>query len=105
MLRTAVSEILDFCFPSRCAACDASFDGSHFLCIECSSTLQDIETSPACGKLAMPLAQDSAPCPYCRGDGSTPFDRIVRLGAFEDPLKRMIHEIKYEKRWPLAELL
>ena len=32
-------------------------------------------------------------------------DRVVRLGLFVDPLKHLIHQMKYHRRWPLAEFL
>ena len=31
-----------------------------------------------------------------------PFDRIVRLGKFDDPLKQLVHRMKYNRRWNLA---
>lgn len=34
-----------------------------------------------------------------------PFGRILRLGVFRDPLKNLIHQMKYHNRWPLAEWL
>jgi ComF family protein len=53
----------------------------------------------------MPLTADNAPCPYCQGAGLTPINQIIRLGVFTDPLKSVIHQMKYHKRWPLAEFL
>jgi ComF family protein len=53
----------------------------------------------------MPLGQAGDPCPYCLGNGTRPFDRIVRLGVYREPLRRLIHRTKYEGRWPLAEYL
>lgn len=105
MLRTAVREILDFCFPGRCAACEAAFEGSSFLCGACDAEFRKLQDAPACAWCAMPLAMHGAPCPYCEGKGFSPFERIVKLGGFEDPIKQVVHEIKYNRRWPLAELL
>ena len=51
----------------------------------------------------MPLADPEDPCPYCLGKGMRPFDRIARLGVFRDPIKHLIHRLKYHRRWPLAE--
>lgn len=53
----------------------------------------------------MPLAQHNAPCPYCRGRGLRPFNHIVRLGIYNEPLKDLIHHMKYHNRWALAEHL
>jgi ComF family protein len=53
----------------------------------------------------MPLASDGAPCPYCLGKGIAHFEKIIRLGIFDDPLKHLIHQAKYHRRWPIFELL
>jgi ComF family protein len=53
----------------------------------------------------MPLTQPGAPCPYCKGKGVPHYERLVRLGIFDDPLKSIIYQIKYHNRWSLAEHL
>ena len=53
----------------------------------------------------MPLGSDNAPCPYCHGNSHFPFERIIRLGVFDEPLKHLIHQMKYHHRWTLAEEL
>src|SRR5436309_227133 len=100
-----VREVVDFCYPGRCAACDADCAAPASLCPECSDQLTALERAPACGRCAMPLAELDDPCPYCMGRGRRPYDRIVRLGTFDDPLKHLVHQMKYHRRWPLAEFL
>ena len=34
-----------------------------------------------------------------------PYDRILRLGVFRDPIRQMVHRMKYHRRWTLAEYL
>ena len=53
----------------------------------------------------MPLAEFDAPCPFCLDDGVAHYDRILRLGTFDEPLKDLIHKMKYGGRWALAEKL
>jgi ComF family protein len=53
----------------------------------------------------MPLATEGAPCPHCFGKGDKPFEKLVRLGVYQDPLKRLIHQVKYHGRWELAAML
>jgi ComF family protein len=69
------------------------------------ANLAEQERAPSCDRCAMPLARRGDPCPYCRDKGVHSFDRIVRLGVFEDPLKHLIHQAKYHHRWPLVEFL
>lgn len=67
--------------------------------------MERLVDSSACRRCAMPLVEEDAPCPYCQGKGLSPFDRIVSLGVFREPLKGAIHRAKYTRRWPLAEEL
>src|SRR3982751_156282 len=41
----------------------------------------------------------------CEGKGVRPLEAILRLGVFDDPIKHLIHQIKYHRGWPLAEFL
>jgi len=105
VLPQLVQHVLDFCYPGACAHCSAACPGSAFLCDECSAKLDALAHAPACLRCAMPLPQHDAPCPYCRGRGIHPFKHILRLGIFHDPLKDLIHHMKYHRRWTLAEQL
>jgi len=67
--------------------------------------MASLEQKPACPRCAKPIVQQGDPCPWCGGKGIYPFDRILRLGVFEEPLKGLIHHAKYHDRWPLAETL
>ena len=101
-----VRDVVDFCYPGRCAVCDADCeDGRAVLCPPCADGLNALESAPACDRCAMPLAREGDPCPYCLGKGMRPYDRVARLGVFRDPLKSLVHRTKYNGRWPLAEFL
>jgi ComF family protein len=105
-VRQLLRDVVDFCYPGRCAACDADTDrGGAWLCEECLAGLVKLETAPACGACGMPLGDPEDPCPYCEGKGLRPYEQLVRLGTFQNPLKHLIHEMKYHGRWPLAEWL
>ena len=103
--RHAARRALDFCYPGVCANCEVSSDGGAVLCGDCIQKLGALAHAAFCDRCAMPLASNGAPCPYCFGNGVRPFERIIRLGVFEDPLKHLIHLAKYHRRWPLCELL
>lgn len=53
----------------------------------------------------MPLVEMDDPCPHCMGEGRKPFERVLRLGTFHEPLRGLIHQFKYHQRWPLGEFL
>ena len=99
-----IRETLDFCYPHRCARCERA-SNAPFLCGTCDGEMRDLEQRPACGHCAMPLGDAGGDCPYCEGKGLYPFDRIVALGAFRDPLRHLIYSVKYRGQWPVAERL
>jgi ComF family protein len=104
-LKEIAHRLLDFCYPGSCAACNSACDGSTSLCGDCTLKLVRLEMAPACDRCARPIPEHLAPCPHCTGGGLRPYDRVVRLGLFDDPLKDIIHQMKYHRRWPLAEVL
>jgi ComF family protein len=75
------------------------------LCSECAQRLAQLAAQPACDRCAKPVALPGSPCPWCLGRGIYPFHRVVRLAEFTEPLRTLIHQAKYQRRWPLAELL
>jgi ComF family protein len=104
-LRRLLGHVLDFCYPGICANCEAASGSGAVLCGDCIVKLDAMTAAAACDHCAMPLASDGAPCPYCLGKGIPHFDKIIRLGIFDDPLKHLVHQMKYHKRWAMGEYL
>ena len=100
-----VTQLMDFCYPGACAGCAAATERGAALCDDCGDELRKLETAAACRSCGKPLAQDGAPCPHCLGDGLAHYEWVLRLGTFADPLKHLVHQVKYHRRWPLAEVL
>jgi ComF family protein len=98
-----VSQVVDFCYPGRCAVCDEGVDGAAMLCPACDDELRKLESAAGCTWCGRPIPEVGAPCPHCLGDGIAHYDRVLRLGVFADPLKHLIHQMKYHRRWGLAE--
>jgi ComF family protein len=104
-LPSLVRDVLDFCYPGRCACCGADTAGGAQLCTDCDADLRKLESAAGCSWCGKPLMETGAPCPYCLGEGIPHFDRVIRLGVFEEPLKHLIHQMKYHNRWGLGEVL
>lgn len=100
-----LSHLLDFCYPRLCALCRGPGADGVELCEQCFSLLRQIESLPACPKCAMPIAEPGALCPHCMGEGHPPFQQIVRLSLYRDPLRQIIIDMKYHRQWTLAEFL
>lgn len=105
VLTRLAKPILDFCYPTRCAACESPHGGDGSLCACCLCDLMELEAEGACPRCAMPLTHDEAPCPYCLGKGLRPFEKVLRLTIFAEPVKPVVHHMKYHRRWTLAEEL
>ena len=100
-----LSSFMDFCYPGACAVCRAATQGAAMVCAPCEEELRKLEGAPACRSCGKPLAEAGAPCGWCLGDGVAHFEWVLRLAVFTEPLKRLIHQAKYHRRWPLAEVL
>ena len=103
-LRQFVNHVADFCYPPICTLCGAAGD-SPPLCADCNADLDRLAGAAACEACGYPLVNCADPCPHCHGKGIAPIDRVVRLGVFSDPLRTLVHRIKYRHGWPLAEFL
>lgn len=101
----ALAALSDFCFPGQCAVCYACCATHLPLCERCSGFLHDLEIEGACRCCGMPLPIWEAPCPYCRGRGRGRIKRILRLGRYVEPLRGLIHAMKYHRRWTIGEHL
>jgi ComF family protein len=97
--------LIDFCYPPVCAICRGPGRNESPLCGGCFDELRKLEGSPACDRCAMPVAQFGAPCPHCYGEGLSPFEGILRLCLYREPVRGLIHQIKYHSQWTLAEML
>ncbi len=105
MLTTLARDLANFIYPPTCPVCRAAIDGAdERFCGECRAAISGLAASPACGLCGATIPDGSA-CPFCNGSGVTPFQSIVALGPFREPLRKMVHEMKFRHRWPVAEIL
>lgn len=105
VLGRLLRDVIDLCYPGICAVCKNGCEAGSFLCDECDAQLRELEQRPACNLCGAPLASEVAPCPFCKGRGMRHFGQVLRLGVFAEPLKGLIHQMKYNHRWALAEHL
>lgn len=103
-IAASLRHLTDFCYPPICGLYDSVGGKIQVICDECRFKIELLESAPACEKCAMPLSSAGAPCPYCLGKGIRPFDSIIRLANFDEPITQLIYHIKYHRRWTLAEL-
>ena len=105
MLLQLAKDLGNLIYPPVCLSCHAlGVEPDSPFCRECSTAFTSLSSHPACPKCGVPIPDGSA-CPHCNGDGIYPLERIVALGAFREPLRKLVHEMKYRHRWPVAEIL
>lgn len=104
-LKPLLHDLIDFCYPGRCSACDGDCTGGVMLCPACEEAWDEAMLGYACDRCARPAGGPGGPCPHCMGKGLRPYERVVRLGLFRDPLKDLIHQMKYRRQWGLGEAL
>ncbi len=100
-----MQKVLDFCYPQQCPCCGDGHESPSLLCDDCEAEMTKLSTAPRCAQCAMPATEHGAPCPHCLSQGLGPFDRVVSLGVFAEPIKSVIHRAKYSGRWTLGEYL
>jgi ComF family protein len=105
LVSTLVRDVGAWLYPPICIACKSpkEIPGTDF-CRTCAESLTALASTASCPRCAAP-SPESAACPFCRGAGMYPFESIVTLGPFRQPLRKMVHQMKYRHRWPLAVAL
>jgi len=97
-------DVVDLCLPPLCAACRAATEAGS-LCGDCGRMIDLLAAAPACDLCGQSLAYRHAPCPHCINRGIPHYDRVERLGAFDPPLRTLVHQFKYHRRWTVGEFL
>ena len=97
-LRIAGSRLLELLVPRRCGVCGAF---GSFLCARCAAALPRLHGS-RCRTCANPLRAGGT-CRACTALADQPLDELA--AAFDHDLgaRRLVHRLKYERLWALAE--
>lgn len=96
-----INRFLEALFPTSCAGC-----GTHAglpLCPRCNASLPLI-TGPACRRCGTPAPREVDGCADCAGRMGG-LDATVAMASYEEPLRSVIHKLKYDNGWRLAPLL
>jgi ComF family protein len=105
MLARVLSDVASLVYPQRCVSCGESAEAeSPAFCEGCDANLGVLCEEPACPRCAVPMAAGAA-CAQCGGKGIYPFGTIVALSPFRDPVRSLVHQMKFHHRWPVAEIL
>lgn len=100
---------LDLVLPDTCQGCDAWIASERRgLCKPCRESLAQMARVPACprcGRSMQPLSIHEKDCAGCRSEAFWNVAEIVRVGAYDGPLRAMILRLKYRGQRRDADFL
>ena len=107
-IATSASALGDLVLPRVCAACESPDISAGRLCESCNIrllSLVSLSYCPRCGTTVgphLPVSDDG--CPGC--PTTLPrFARVFRLGPYANPLRSVIRELKYHRRYTMRRRL
>jgi ComF family protein len=103
MLKNYLAALKSLILPSLCFACEKKIS-QGYLCLTCQEKIEFL--SPVrCRLCYRQLANNqTSPCRRCH-DKSFPYERLISIAAYKEPLISLIHSFKYDNYEYLAELL
>jgi predicted amidophosphoribosyltransferase len=99
--------LLHLLYPSVCAACGRLLPpGQADFCAACRTALtaDPFSTCPRCAGTVGPYTHLEGGCTACRGV-SFHFEKVLRLGPYDGPLRQLILRMKHPRGEGLAEAL
>lgn len=96
----ATRPVGDLLFPQHCTCCHRPCN--HWLCQPCGEAFAAVAASPRCSVCALPLATVDSPCSRCQGRLRRLVTTTAALGPHAEPLRDLIHRLKYRRQWSLA---
>lgn len=94
------SNLLNFIFPPRCATCNTL---GSLLCGDCYGRIQWLQ-EPLCSVCGRVLTARKSLCHVCQ-QRPLPLKQIRAATLFEDPIPTVIHNLKYNGHFALAQPL
>lgn len=100
-IRRLIHHTVNFVFPPVCANCKKP---GELLCSECRVTVPWL-TEPVCLHCGRVVSQPSERCPACLNRPLLPIDQVRAAVIFSEPIPDLIHKLKYNGFFALAEPL
>lgn len=98
-----LGDLWDALLPTQCVVCEDVHRRRSPLCERCEEQIVELSRATACPRCGMPLPDPEQPCGWCRGGGLRPFRRVARLATYTEPLRSLIHAMKFHGRWWVAD--
>lgn len=95
------NNLLNFVFPPVCANCKKP---GQLLCADCRAEIRWLN-EPICGHCGRVVNKKTNRCPACLQTPLYPVDRVRAAVVFSEPIPTVIHQLKYNGYFSLAEPL
>ena len=105
MLRSVLSNVIDYILPYRCASCSELTDGKHGICSQCFQKLNFI-TLPYCNICGFPFEfaiEGQFSCAKCIVSPPK-YDMSRSLFKFDQKSKNLVHAFKYSDQTNNAKM-
>lgn len=103
MVKGYLGALIDICFPPTCFFCRQNIQNG-VLCVSCQEKIKPL-SPPLCRYCSKPLkAETGNVCAACRGK-KLYYDSLISCFVYDDPLKTIIHLLKYKDHDYLADFL
>jgi len=109
-LGASLARLADRLLPRLCLACDAALAGGAAplgLCRVCHGRLRPLDPRRRCRGCLRPLPPGAAGRPRCLACAArgAPFDELVAVWSYREPLRTVLHGVKFRRLDFLAENL
>lgn len=95
--------IQEWLFPPTCLLCGDAGTAGRDLCAPCADELPYLRT--CCSRCALPLELDGPTlCGRCLAQPPS-FDTAFALLAYREPVRHLVHALKFHRQYPHARLL
>jgi ComF family protein len=106
MLKKFINGLINLIYPARCIVCKRYIldkDKQKFICDLCQSTIKK-NIPPFCKYCSRHIDDGSSICKECK-DKTFYFDEAFSSCVYEDPLREIIHQFKYNGKDYLGRFL
>lgn len=104
MFKVALKTLTDIVLPNLCFVCEEKITSGH-LCKKCIEKIEFL-FPPLCKLCSRPfLATKKLICPKCNSANAFPYEQLICISAYKEPIVNLIHLFKYENYSYLSDTL
>ncbi|MFA6282334.1 MAG: ComF family protein [Candidatus Omnitrophota bacterium] len=104
MLKNVLKTFTDIVLPNLCFICEEKITSGH-LCKKCVEKIEFL-FPPLCKLCSRPFLPNKKPiCSKCKTPNALPYEQLICVTAYKEPIATLIHLFKYENYSYLSSTL